>query len=173
MTKLPSNAKGRKLLLKLADLLEADAKNKKGIKFNLEVVCEPADLDLTTDDPTALGFGKNGPTLDCKTAACAMGLAAISKKFKNLGYELNADVNGQYYNIEVTYKKSEGDIYTGFDSAAQAMFDIEWEDVQYLFVSDYYPNKYIRGKKGELAVAKRIRDYVKGKFDKSYREEEF
>jgi hypothetical protein len=173
MTKLPGTAQGRKLLLKLADLLEEDANNKKGIKFNLEVVCEPADLDLTTDHPSALGFGKDGPTLNCKTAACAMGLAAISGKFKNLGYELNADINGQFYNIEVIYKRSEGDLYTGFDSAAAAMFDLEWEDVQYLFVSDYYPAKYSKGKKGELAVAKRIREFVKGKFDKSYRDEEF
>jgi hypothetical protein len=168
MTKLPSNAKGRKLLLKLADLLEEDAKNKKGIKFNLEVVCEPADLDLSTDDPTNLGFGKDGPTLDCKTAACAMGLAAISGRFKNLGYELNADSDGKYYNIEVIYRKSEGDLYTGFDSAAEAMFDIPIEDVQYLFISDYYPAKHVKGRKGELAVAKRIRDYVVGKMDKNF-----
>jgi hypothetical protein len=168
MAKLPGSAKGRKLLLKLADLLEEDAKNKKGIKFNLEVVCEPADLDLNTDDPSALGFGKDGPTLDCKTAACAMGLAAISGRFKNLGYELNGDKDGNYYNIEVIYEKTKGDKYTGFDSAAEAMFDIPIDDVQYLFVADYYDTKYVRGRKGELAVAKRIREYVKGKMNKAY-----
>jgi hypothetical protein len=168
MAKLPGTAKGRKLLLKLADLLEEDANNKKGIKFDLEVVCEPADLNLATNDPNALGFGKDGPTLDCKTAACAIGLAAISGKFKNLGYELHPEINGQCYNIEVIYEKSKGDKYTGFDSAAEAMFDIPVEDVQYLFVADYYSTKYVKGRKGERAVAKRIREYVKGKMDKAY-----
>ena len=162
MAKLPGTAQGRKLLLKLADLLEEDANNKKGIKFNLEVVCEPADLD---DHP---GFDAVSPTIDCKTAACAMGLAAISGKFKNLGYEINKDMNGRFFNIEVVYEKSERYLYTGFDSAAEAMFEIPSEDVSYLFVADFYPTKYVKGRKGELAVAKRIRDYVKGKMAKDY-----
>ena len=75
--------KAKKRLLKLRDLLLKDAKNKKGLQFDMGTWGE-------------VGVGEK-PGLTCNTRACALGLAALSGEFKRagLGYELSA--NGQIW----------------------------------------------------------------------------
>src|SRR5580704_5650057 len=60
----------KRRLLKLADLLEADAKNKKGIQF---------------DYHHWGSVGNREEPLSCGTSACALGLAAISGAFTRAG----------------------------------------------------------------------------------------
>lgn len=132
----------KKRLLKLADLLEADAKNRKGIKFDLGT------WGYVDDDSKGL--------VSCGTTACAMGLAAISGAFKRQG--LSHKLEGNY--IVVMHDGKEG----GF-SAACNLFGIEYYEARSLFDSEHYPmDVETVGAAGERYVAKRIRDFVAGKF---------
>lgn len=129
----------KRRLLKLADLLEADAKNKKGIKF-----------DLST-----WGCSEDAPvSISCGTTACAMGLAVVSGAFKRAGLQ-------NYYEdgsrICPYYKGKDG-----FDAAA-ALFEISAGAADFLFSRDRYPSYKRIGAAGEKFVAKRIRDFVAGK----------
>ena len=115
---------GNRRLLKLADMLEADAKNKKGIKFDLRIVGQVSDINQYYNTSK-----KFEPKLDCGTSACAMGLAAISGKFKRAGlsyrvrnYSINMTVNNR-----IVY----------FDDAAMRIFGITWKEANYLFNSYY------------------------------------
>lgn len=134
----------KRRLLKLADMLEADAKNKKGLTFDLGVVGQPSDWN--SDDFV--------PKLDCGTTACAMGLAAISGSFKRAG---------------LFYKVDGLDILTtmngrpvGYDRAAMGLFDISKDEADFLFTPSCYYGP-ITGAAGERNVAKRIRDFVAGR----------
>jgi hypothetical protein len=130
----------KRRLLKLADLLEADAKNKKGIKF-----------DLAT-----WGAAKEGQEVShsCGTAACAMGLAVISGAFKRDGlYNGSSDLNS------VCPAVGSKDGY----GAAMLLFNLEWEEATFLFWGSSYPRRKRKGAVAELYVAKRIRDFVAGK----------
>lgn len=129
----------KRRLLKLADLLEADAKNKKGIKFDLGVFGEVG--DLTTP-------------ISCGTTACALGLAALSGAFKRQG---------------LGFKLYEGDLTVTLGSrqdfkAGASLFDIQIHEATWLFHPFNYGQKQpLTGAKGERVVAKRIRDFVAGK----------
>lgn len=125
----------KRRLLKLADLLEADAKNKKGIRFDL------------------LSWGHvNDPdeVLSCDTTACAMGLAAVSGVFRRQG-------------LKCRIRK--GVINIGFGrswdamKATQRIFQITRDDTHDLFITAWNLPA-ISGAEGERAVAKRIRDFV-------------
>jgi hypothetical protein len=122
-------------LLKLANLLEENANNPKGMRF-----------DLTR---WVYSAGKE-PAVDCGTTGCAMGLAAISGIFKEDGINLYIEGTGV-----ALYKH--GYIYHGF-AAAAALFDIEVFAAIKLFSQDQY--KVFRGSEAELAVAARIRAFV-------------
>lgn len=74
------NRTGKRRALKLADLLEKDAKNKKGIRFDLSTVFTATALEEGKDIPSDYV-----PEVSCGTTACAMGLAAISGEFKRAG----------------------------------------------------------------------------------------
>jgi hypothetical protein len=138
-------------LLKLADLLEADANNPKGVKFDLTAWVQKKDSD---GEFTTFGFAK-GETIpvSCGTAACAWGLAAISGAFADDGVGFDLNRNGW---ISPTFNGAED-----FD-AAEMFFDINTNEVSYLFDPDFYPNSKLRGRKGELYVAKRVRDLAAG-----------
>lgn len=131
----------KKRLLKLADLLEADAKNEKGIKF-----------DLSTWGRADEGV----PTISCGTTACAIGLAVVSGAFKRAGlsnmYEDGSDrICPQF---EGTW---------GFEAAGK-LFGIPTRHAEFLFSEDYYPrSRPATGAAGERLVANRIRDFVAGK----------
>lgn len=138
----------KRKLLKLAKLLEDDARRKKGIKFDLGF------WGIVED--------KSNP-LSCNTTACAMGLAALSGKFKGLEARVSPLAGG----MEVVYDKRA----FGFEAAAQ-LFNIPYEVAVWLFGVEYYDieqgetiDNYTvtEGAIGEKMVAKRIRDYVAGK----------
>jgi hypothetical protein len=146
----------KRRLLKLADLLEADANNPKGIKFNLKLwgklVASPEDF------PEAI-------PVNCGTMACAVGLACISGEFKRSGLTY---ITGNYDGNHFVPSFGE---FTG-EEAVNRFFglgepdedgDLSSEEFNFLFVAAKYPRRKQSGRVGELAVAKRIRDFVAGK----------
>lgn len=121
-------------LLKLADLLEADAENEKGIKF-----------DLSDWVDTAEG---RRPGIDCGTAACAVGLACLSPDFQAEGLSLDC-----------TMPTYEG-LY-GWTAVAR-FFEVDHGEADHLFSSYRYKPEESKGAIGERAVAQRIRAFVAG-----------
>lgn len=138
-------------LLKLADLLEADAKNRKGIKFDLTVIATKSDEDKTKY------FDGEIPPVDCGTAACAVGLACISGAFKKSGFTYRYD---DCWGIIPTYTDSDGKRYSGFDQATCPFFGLSHDESDYLFQPRRYPHDKLTGAVGERYVAKRIRQFV-------------
>lgn len=130
----------KRRLLKLAALLEADAKNKKGIQF-----------DLGT-----WGQGNMAPGLNCGTTACAMGLAALSGVFRYAGLRKEIIKFDGESDWEIMVRCKGG---TGLEAACN-LFDIGYGDAGWLFYPDSYEGETPQGAKGELRVAKRIRDFV-------------
>lgn len=138
----------KRRLLKLAGMLEADAKNPKGLQFDLGCVGQQVDSY----------FDEFKPALDCGTTACAMGLAAISGAFKRAGlsyklvrgYEIDCTINGRSQ---------------PYDRAAMKVFDLSQEEADFLFTPFHYygADFVLHGARGERGVAKRIRDFVAGK----------
>ena len=151
----------KKRLLKLADLLEENAANRKGLKFDLDVIGE------TKMDEYGVPIAV---PMDCNTVGCAMGLAAISGVFKRAGleYGIYAGIDGQGKDIwEVAVMMDDGDReYTDID-AAVPLFGINTEAAYWLFSGSGAYNRYganrMTGARAERMVAKRIRDFVAGK----------
>jgi hypothetical protein len=138
--KLPSTAVGRRRLLKLADLLEADARKKKGIKFDFTEWGQ-------ADDP-------NSP-MSCGTTACALGLAALSGAFARNG--LTATI--QHFGwIEIKMESG-----ARFIEAGAELFKISYEESEFLFTSGKALGRLRKGAKAERAVAQRIRNFVAGR----------
>lgn len=126
-------------LLKLADLLDADAKDKNGVKFDLNTFAHSDHGD---------------PQLSCNTYACALGLAALSGTFKRAGlsHKVIRGFHASY--IVVRYGRA-------YDLAAGAkLFDIRDGEASFLFSPINYGGKPLVGKSAERAVAKRIRKFV-------------
>lgn len=118
-------------LLKLADLLEADARNKEGIRFNM----------------LAWGYvGDHNKPLSCGTEACAMGLAALSGAFKHAGLGMKI----QFGKVTILWH---GQSIGGFE-AAQQLFEIGNYEAYILFGGTGH------GSRTELAKAKQIRTFV-------------
>lgn len=138
----------KRRLLKLAGLLEADAKNPNGVKFNLALFGE----DLTK--------GAKPLGAHCGTTACAMGLAALSGAFKRQGltYEVEHYVNCDLPSDIVVICNGARHL-----EAAEKLFGIDYDTAEWLFTPEHYTNKPTKGATGERAVAKRIRDFVAGK----------
>ncbi len=132
-------------LLKMANLLERNANNKKGAKFNLNSYGFSPDASLP---------------MDCRTQVCAMGLAALSGTFKRAGlrYEIDAladDLDEFPNEIVIMLGDCEG-----MEAAAQ-LFDLHDGEEMWLFHPGWYRGA-VTGKRAELAVAKRIRGLVDG-----------
>jgi len=127
-------------LLKLADLLEADAANRKGIKFDLGLW---GSIDRLDDEVS----------VSCGTTACAMGLAVVSGAFKRAGL-----INGAFTK-DIIFPEMKGSGLGGIQAAAE-LFDIEVGEASYLFFDTEYPYEKRRGAAGERYVAKRIRKFV-------------
>lgn len=121
----------KRRLLKLADLLEADAKNKKGIRFNMVGWGHVDNLDAP---------------LSCGTEACAMGLAALSGKFKRAGLGTAPGC----YSVRFLWQGK----YIGGFGAARQLFEIDEGEAYKLFFGSG------RGSRAELAKAKQIRKFV-------------
>jgi len=148
----------KRRLLKLADLLEADAKNKTGIKFDLGLIARKAP---TADRPYHEDFSPREPIpVDCGTAACAVGLACISGAFakSGLSYSISRD-NG----LMPKYRRPDGKTFSQWTSATTAFFGITPDECQFLFTQWRYPVGKTTGAIGERYVAKRIRNFVAGK----------
>lgn len=136
----------KKRLLKLADMLEADAKSETGIQFNLGTVVQMKQWPTDGKVP-----------VDCGTQACAMGLAAISGQFERAGltYEIS----------DVGFQMRFKDGPKGFGHAAMGLFDIDLSEADFLFTPGGYEElsyRDITGAKAELIVAVRLRDFVAG-----------
>lgn len=141
----------KRRLLKLADLLEADASEKKGIKFDMGTIAERK----------AKSAEDRAIKLDCGTTGCAMGLAGISGAFKHagLGYRIGEQLDPDGgMDIVLTV----GGSRTDYHSAAIMIFGLTQGQARFLFAPESYPSKFIRGAKAERYVAKRIRDLVAG-----------
>lgn len=134
----------KRRLLKLADLLEADAKKKNGIRFDLNAVAKRS-------DGGQVGRG-DVLALDCGTTACAIGLWGICGKFPGVTSVVDPCSN----QVWPVYKKKEG------RTAAELYFGINICVSEWLFLSQYYDGP-TSGAAGERAVAKRIRDFVDGR----------
>lgn len=147
-----SKQTGNRRLLKLAALLEADAKNKKGIKFDITTVGRPSNLDKEFRSVEDV-------KLDCGTIACAMGLAAISGKFKKQGLDYKLPLDG--WNDQI-YTKWNGR-RKGYDRIAVLLFGITHDQANYLFTPWTYPITKRIGSVGEREVIRRIKRVVKGK----------
>lgn len=137
--KLPSTAVGRRRLLKLAGLLEADAKNKKGISFDLSL----------------WGVADSENPKSCGTRACAMGLAVVSGAFKAAGLRNFEGSDSNHLTPAI------GSVW-GIEAAA-ILFSIHKDEAEFLFYDDNYVDDPTKGAAGERAVAKRIRQFVAGK----------
>jgi hypothetical protein len=121
----------KRRLLKLAKLLRTDAKNKKGVQFDL----------------TGWGILPPGAVkLDCNTTACAIGLAVLSGAFKKEGlfYDASAYIPVPRYNAQ-----------RGF-AAVEEFFDLTEREALHLFHKDFYAISRRQGAVSERAVASRI-----------------
>lgn len=138
----------KKRLLKLADLLEADAENPTGIKFDLD---SWGGLEGIPRNRTPKVI-----PVDCGTTACAVGLACISGAFKKegLSYKLTSFNNGGGNNISPRFKRSKE------MEAVRNFFEIDSDQSYHLFVHWHYPKGLTTGAAGEREVAKRIREMV-------------
>lgn len=128
-------------LLKLAALLEDDAANFTGMKFDIGTIAE-----ISEDVEAAVW----SPALDCGTTGCGMGLAAISGEFSRLGYEI---ARGDFCIL----LDGERALY---DDAAEELFDLDTYTAHQLFSPDYYSQNVKKGREGELELAARIRKLV-------------
>ena len=155
--KLPSTAVGRRRLLKLAGLLEADAKNKKGIKFDLGTWAKPASLDYGAQYASAKEA--TAPAYDCGTAACAVGLALVSGAFVREGLTIAAKKWSLYRTDDFIAVPKFGRLREF--SAVNKFFALTKDQSGFLFQPYAYRNT--KGAAAERAVAKRIRDFVAGK----------
>lgn len=148
------------LMLRGAELLEADAVNPEGIKFDLGIWAADARIGLNVGDYEAnQAFKYKSDTVvpvNCGTQGCAMGLFAISGAFKHEGLSyyildgvLEISIKGGFYQQR----------FTGFEAASQ-LFDIEEPEAQELFSARSYPFNQRKGTAAELAVAARMRQMV-------------
>lgn len=132
-------------LLQLAELLERDANNEKGIQFDLEPV-------FRKSDGSNYAY-RERPKYDCSTTGCAIGLWALSGEFK--GVRMKRSDDGEFWPA-----------YAGLDGleAAEHYFGLTDDQGSYLFLPHSYEmdNLPTKGRAGELACAKRIRDLVAG-----------
>lgn len=145
------------LLLKGAELLEADAVNPEGIKFNLGTWAADARIDLGTAYRNASQYEYKEDAaipVNCETQGCAFGLFAVSGTFKDegLSYTISAG------KLRPVLKQGR---FTFLDwEAVVTLFDIGIGDAWRLFSAEYYPGDQRKGATAELAVAGRIRSLV-------------
>lgn len=156
-------------LLRLADLLEADAANPNGVKFDLRGWAIPSKHLEAWDslwafrekNPDHLRFFEPAAEVQvsCGTAACAMGLAVISGAFLNEGLSYEIDLSdGQ---LSPVFTDERGLRHASW-AAAIEFFDLkdsdgdyDWGAANHLFdATEYEPS---HGAEAELEVARRIR----------------
>jgi len=142
-------------MLRGAELLEADAVNPEGIKFNLNVWAADASVDLSkpfSQVPQIKQYKEDTVIpVNCGTQACAFGLFVLSGAFKKEGltYQIR---DGRLVPVMTTA------LFTVDNwNAAMQLFDLAEEQAFELFNSDKYPIYQRTGAIAELAVATRMR----------------
>lgn len=135
-------------LNKLATLLEKDAANPQGVKFDLGTWSKP--VGSPTDSGAYDGTVTKVP-VDCGTYACALGLAAISGVFKGEGLDFKITAIGA---LTPTF---DGNSNYG---AGEAFFDLDSDENAFLFDPAEYAT--IRGADAELEVVRRIKYLIAG-----------
>lgn len=145
MSQTTTRATGNERLLKLADLLEADAANPKGVKF---------DLQSWAERPNAQRFPRQIKRLDCNTQACAVGLACLSGVFAEEGLHWKPMCGDN--NINPMFEDRDG------YSAVVAFFALTPDEAMDLFDAHKYRNSGLPsiGAAAERLVATRIRELV-------------
>lgn len=148
-------------LLKLVKLLREDARNKKGVSFDITVWAAPTGQRLFPGVPTT------PLPVSCGTSACAMGLAVISGVFKKQG--LNATYNLHHDGVSMEpIIALDGNTFLGYHAAAK-LFGISPIEAVFLFSPTYYSDQHasvddpgqMRGAEGERRVANRIAKFVR------------
>jgi len=147
------------LLLRGANLLEEDALNPEGIKFNLGTWAADAKIDLAagyrTPDARQFDYHEDQVVpVNCGTQACAFGLFAISGAFKDEGLSY-AIYDGKLQPV----LKVGSQTYLNWDAVA-ILFDIGQEKGWQLFSADFYDQDLRKGAAAEIAVATRMREMV-------------
>lgn len=135
-------------LLKLADLLEADAANDQGMRFDLTYIGRKWDDEVEYYRDFAQ---TDQPTINCGTVGCAVGLACMSGEFADEGLDFKI-VAG-----EVTPVFGE---CQGWNDAETKFFGLNRLQSDYLFYPASYPTHQQKGAEGERAVAARIRKFL-------------
>lgn len=163
-------------LLKIAKLLEKDATDPKGICFSLRhwaAQTEKLKGKKFADDIAVLVFDDiKDIKLDCTITACAVGLVALSGIFKKEGFSYDIGYP-RYHQIDEadlvtsgllipTYTDKDGNVWRHYE-AVERFCDISYDEAKYLFGYTAYmiKNLPVFGAEGELAVAARIREFVK------------
>ena len=135
-------------LLQLADILEANANNEHGAKFDL--------CTIGTFDPSEIA-----PAMNCGTTACGMGIAALSGAFPRLGYTIKRfDDEAQ---IQCTIDGDE----CGYLGAAMTVFGLNVHEARILF-DPQYSSRPNEGREGELALVSDIRTLVERKIARQH-----
>ena len=151
---------GHKRLLKLADLLDKDADKANGIKFDMDIFGEV----LINED----GSAPEKAPLNCNSAGCALGLAAMSGAFakEGLTYKVSNgwaswsnSLQSRAYPIEIKLKNVKK--YVTAREMAIEFFDLSPAQVEGLF----FPSNPKTGAKEERRVATRIRQVIAGNLD--------
>lgn len=139
---------GAERLMRLHDLLVADAANPEGVRFDLGVWAVPFVENEEEDeaDPNWV------PRVSCGTAACAVGLACVSGEFAKDGL-----VGQMGYDS----------IYPAFDDyrhwpAVKLFFGLNDDEATFLFTEHVYECDDLptKGSEAELVVADRIKNFV-------------
>lgn len=139
----------------LHDLLVADANNRRGMKFDLNIL---SDYDGTRSWWELFTFQSSSVKLNCNTTGCAMGLAAMSKAFPELTYLV--DETNQFRVVYQGYRST-------YIHAGAKLFDIDPATAAVLFTPDAYPAKLREGAAAELECARRVKELIDdGRFNR-------
>ncbi len=142
-------AVGAERLMRLRDILVADANNPKGARFDLDGWAMPAGIGGMSWDELKDHLSGWEPAMNCGTAACAVGLACLSGEFasEKLAFHRDGD--------------SIAPVFGGYRhwSAVKLFFGLNEKEAEHLFQSDSY--HVAQGAEAELAVAHRIAVFVR------------
>ncbi len=158
------------LLIRGAELLEADAAKPDGIQFDLATWVKPSIRQEGADIYAFATVPEEKPPISCATSACAMGLFCLSGAFEEEGLSYHFAKHGGGYVLLPDLTDDTGYQRDGFLAAAY-LFDISYEDASYLFDPDNYPADKLTGAQAELYVADRIREYTLGNIDEPYHDD--
>lgn len=136
----------RRALEKMRDLLREDAARDDGVKFDLNTWARPSNGIFLEEDE---------PSMGCGTTACAVGLAALSGRFRGLSL-----IRGRFGVGLVPLLKVKGhELSTGW-SAVERLFGIDEPTTNWVFDQAFYGPQHKTRAKGELEVAARIDDLL-------------